>query len=169
MTVDTIAAATRVLTVGVDPGLSGAIAFLEDDGQIAGVYDLPVVRDAKLAWIHGGQLSSMIIDHKAFRRCTAMVERVNSMPQQGIASAFQFGVGFGSVLSVLQALGVAIEFVRPTEWKKSYGLGGDNKAKHQALHKARLLYPDAELGLAKHDGRAEALLIARYAMNRRTK
>lgn len=167
MSVDTISAPPRVLTIGFDPGLSGAVAFIEDDGVVAGVYDLPVVRDAKLAWIHGGQLASMIIDHKAHRRCTAMVERVNSMPQQGIASAFQFGVGFGSVLSVLQALGVAIEFVRPTEWKKSYGLGGANKAKHQALNKARLLYPEAELHLAKHDGRAEALLIARYAVTRR--
>jgi hypothetical protein len=35
------------------------------------------------------------------------------------------------------------------------------------LHKARLLFPLAELSLAKHDGRAEALLLAHYALNRK--
>ena len=85
------------------------------------------------------------------------------MPGQGIASSFQFGVGFGSILSVLQALHVNIEFVTPAVWKKSYGLGTD---KHASLHKGRLLFPTADLHLAKHDGRAEALLIARYELTK---
>ncbi len=81
------------------------------------------------------------------------------MPRQGIASAFQFGVGFGSVLSVLQALHISLEFVTPAVWKRAYGLSRD---KHASLFKARLMFPTAELNLAKHDGRAEALLIAEY-------
>jgi hypothetical protein len=85
------------------------------------------------------------------------------MPAQGIASAFQFGVGFGSLLGVLQALHIRIELVTPAVWKRSYGLGKD---KHASLHKARLLFPTADLHLAKHDGRAEALLLAHYALTR---
>jgi hypothetical protein len=54
-----------------------------------------------------------------------------------------------------------LAFVTPAVWKASYGLSKD---KHASLHKARLLYPTAELHLAKHDGRAEALLIARYGL-----
>ena len=152
------------LTIGIDPGLSGAIAILEGHaGEFVSVTDLPVIRDLKLAWINGSELQSIILDALGGRTARAMVERVSSMPGQGIASSFQFGVGFGSILSVLQTLHIAIEFVTPAVWKKSYGLGKD---KHASLHKARLLYPTAELNLAKHDGRAEALLIARYALNR---
>ena len=88
------------------------------------------------------------------------------MPGQGIASSFQFGVGFGSILGVLQALHIRIELVTPSSWKRSYGLSKD---KHASLHKARLLFPTAELHLAKHDGRAEALLIAHHALTRSAK
>jgi crossover junction endodeoxyribonuclease RuvC len=91
-----------------------------------------------------------------------IVERVSSMPGQGVASNFQFGVDFSSVLSVLQALHLPLEFVTASVWKRSYGLGKD---KHASLHKARLIYPTAELDLAKRVGRAEALL-ARYALSR---
>lgn len=156
---------TRTLTLGIDPGLSGAIAMLDCDGKARFVRDLPVIRDKSLAWIDGGELQSLILNERSGQPITAMIERVGSMPGQGVASSFLFGVGFGSVLGVLQALAIPIEFVTPGTWKKSYGLAADKKA---ALHKARLLYPDMELHLrlAKHDGRAEALLIARYARSR---
>jgi crossover junction endodeoxyribonuclease RuvC len=152
------------LTIGIDPGLSGAVAVLDQAGDLVSVTDLPVIRDLSLAWIDGGSLQSIILDALQGRQARAIVERVSSMPGQGVASSFQFGVGFGSVLSVLQAMHIAIEFVTAAVWKKSYGLGKD---KHASLHKARLLYPTAELHLAKHDGRAESLLLARYALNRR--
>jgi len=38
--------------------------------------------------------------------------------------------------------------------------------KQASLDKVRLLYPSADLGLAKHDGRAEALLLAHWFLNR---
>ena len=47
------------------------------------------------------------------------------MPGQGVASSFQFGVGFGSILGVLQTLQIPIEFVTAAVWKRSYGLGKD--------------------------------------------
>lgn len=150
------------LTIGIDPGLTGAIAFMDGDG-IPVVWDLPVIRDKSLAWIDGAALQSLIINEREGRHATAMVEQVSAMPKQGVTSSFHFGVGFGSILGVLQALSIPIEFVRPGAWKKAMGLTSDKKA---ALHKARLLYPDVDLHLEKHDGRAEALLIARYARSR---
>lgn len=152
------------LVIGIDPGLSGAISILDPAGDMVSVTDLPIIRDLKLAWVDGGALQSIILDALGGRTARAIVERVSSMPGQGIASSFQFGVGFGSILSVLQTLHISIEFVTAAVWKRSYGLSKD---KHASLHKARLTFPTAELHLAKHDGRAEALLIARYALNRR--
>lgn len=154
------------LTIGIDPGLTGAIAILAADGSFVSVADLPVIRDAKLAWIDGSELQSMILTSLEGRTAVAVVERVSSMPGQGIASSFQFGVGFGSVLGVLQALHIRIELITASSWKRSYGLSKDKRA---SLHKARLLFPTAELHLAKHDGRAEALLLAQYALTRSAK
>jgi len=151
------------LTIGIDPGLSGAVAILDAAGCIETVRDLPIIRDAKLAWVDGSELQSIIMAALHGRTGTAIIERVSSMPAQGIASAFQFGVGFGSILSVLQALHLPLEFVTPAVWKRSYGLSKD---KHASLDKARLLFPMADLRLAKHDGRAEALLIAHYGLTR---
>lgn len=151
------------LTLGIDPGLSGAIAVIDAAGEVVALADLPIIRDLSLAWIDGSELQSIIRTALEGRSAVAMIERVSAMPKQGIASAFQFGVGFGSVLSVLQAMHIPLELVTPSAWKRSYGLGKDKCA---SLHKARLLFPSAELHLAKHDGRAEALLIARYAQGR---
>ena len=151
------------LQIGIDPGLTGALAIIDDAGAVVTLADLPIIRDLSLAWVDGSALQSLLLDAIGGRQCRAMVERVSAMPKQGIASAFQFGVGFGSILSVLQALHIPLEFVTPAVWKRSYGLSKD---KHASLHKARLLFPSAELHLAKHDGRAEALLIARFAQDR---
>ena len=151
------------LTIGNDPGLSGAIAILNTEGAIESLRDLPIIRDKSLAWVDGSELQSIIMAALRGRAAVAVIERVSSMPGQGIASSFAFGVGFGSLLSVLQALHIRIEFVTPAVWKRSLGLSKDKDA---SLHKARLLFPLAELHLKKHDGRAEALLIAHYAMSR---
>ena len=151
------------LTIGVDPGLCGAIAVLTDQGDVEGLTDLPVIRDGRLAWIDGGALQSFLVDTLHGRQARAIVERVSAMPRQGVASAFNFGVGFGSVLSVLQARQVAIELVTPAVWKRAMGLSADKSA---SLGRARLLFPTADLGLAKHDGRAEALLLAHWALSR---
>jgi hypothetical protein len=151
------------LVVGIDPGLTGAVAILAPAGEVECLADLPVIRDGRLAWIDGGALQSLLIGALAGRPARAVVERVSAMPHQGVASAFNFGVGFGAVLAVLQARQIGIELVTAAVWKRAMGLSSDKAA---SLHKARLLYPGAELHLAKHDGRAEALLLAHYAVNR---
>lgn len=153
-----------MLTLGIDPGQSGALALLDSDGQAELVVDLPVIRDGRLAWIDGGSLQSTLLNALRGRPCRTVVERVSAMPGQGVASSFAFGVGFGSILATLQTLQLPIELVTPASWKLAMGLGRDKRA---SLDKARLLFPTADLSLAKHDGRAEALLLAYYAQNRR--
>ena len=152
-----------MLVMGVDPGLTGALALLDADGQVELVADLPVIRDRSLAWIDGAALQSTLLDAIRGRPCRAVVERVSAMPRQGVASSFAFGVGLGSILGVLQTLHLPLELVTAAQWKRALGLSSDKRA---SLDKARLLFPTVDLGLAKHDGRAEALLLAHYAQNR---
>lgn len=153
-----------MLTLGIDPGLTGALALLDADGIPVLVADLPVIRDRSLAWIDGAALQSTLLDAIRGRQCRAVVERVSAMPRQGVASSFAFGVGLGSILATVQTLSLPIELVTPAAWKAAMGLTRDKRA---SIDKARLLFPTADLSLAKHDGRAEALLLAHYAQTKR--
>lgn len=153
-----------MLIAAFDPGQKGAVAILDDNGAIELLADLPIISDKSLTWVDGGSLQGMLLNAIRGRPCRAVVERVSAMPGQGVASSFVFGVGLGSILGVLQALHLPIELVTAASWKRAMGLSSKKAA---SLHKARLAFPTAELHLAKHDGRAEALLIATWARERR--
>lgn len=149
--------------IGIDPGLTGAIAILSPHGEVEELADLPVIRDGKLAWIDAQPLTSLLIDTLRGRPARAIIEREQAFPGQGRSSCFNFGVSFGSLLALVQARYLPIELVTPATWKRALGLSRDKKA---SLDKARLLFPSAELHLAKHEGRAEALLLAHWALTR---
>lgn len=144
--------------VGIDPGITGGIACLDVRTGDYHVQDLPIVRDKSLAWIDGGRLIEIL---KVYGPNVAVIERVSAMPKQGVSSSFHFGMGFGSILSIIQAAHVSLELVTPVTWKKWMKLPG-GKDKKASLHRARLLYPKADLKLEKHHNRAEALLIATW-------
>lgn len=158
----------NAITIGVDPGMHGALAFLDGDGQLVAVHDYPVSSDGALAWIDGADLYALIGAQLAAMPkapVTAWVERVGAMPMQGRTGIFTFGLATGSVLAVLQMHNVAIEFVTPVKWKGHFGL--IRKPKDASLAKARLLYPQAPWFTNKgHVDRAEAALIARYGRRR---
>ena len=148
-----------MIFAGLDPGVSGALAVIDDDGQLVTLADLPIIRDGKLAFVDAPALVSLMIEARQGRAARIYVERVSAMPGQGVASTFSFGVGFGSLLAACRFVAMPLELVTPATWKRALGLSSDKRA---SLGKARLLFPTAELHLAKHDGRAEALLIAEY-------
>jgi crossover junction endodeoxyribonuclease RuvC len=163
---------SALVTIGIDPGISGGIAFVGEAGELQGLADLPVMRDGKLSWIDGGCLQSMLIDTLGGKQAHVIIERVGAMPKQGVSSSFHFGMTFGSILSILQARHLPIELVSPAKWKREMGLIRDpgkpiTTYKRQSIDKARMLYPAAELSLSKHEGRAEALLLAHWARCRR--
>jgi crossover junction endodeoxyribonuclease RuvC len=91
----------------------------------------------------------------------AVVERVASMPKQGVASTFKFGMSVGIIHGVLLSSGVPLELVTPSMWKKGMKLTGTDKDAARAL--AIRLYPTVQgLHLKKHQGRADALLLGRF-------
>lgn len=162
--------------IGIDPGISGAISLITVQARYVAVHDMPTmlanktgnkqqVNVAELARI----LRAMLIDNPDVR---AVMERVTAMPSQkpgpngervgmGATSAFMFGKGVGHIEGVLAALGIPVEFVTPGQWKRALGLpGGKDKESARAL--AQQVFPEAPLGLKKHHGRAEALLVAKW-------
>lgn len=148
-----------MLYAGIDPGAKGAMAILDPAGNPLKVVDLPLIEDKNTCWVDGSELTSKIRELNISNGITFAVERVASMPRQGVSSTFKFGCNFGSILGALRVLQFPIELITPTTWKKHFQLDSDKKA---ALHKARMMFPTAELHLEKHEGRAEALLLAYY-------
>lgn len=153
------------LIIGIDPGISGAVAHL--GAQYAGIADMPTTRAkrGKTALdVDGPELRQFLVRTCVNRGiCTAYVEQVQSRPRQ--AGQFAFGMNYGRVLGVLEALGVPIVHVPASKWKPAMGLRGEDKATSVAL--AAQLFPHLKDQLygprgAPLDGRAEALLIAYY-------
>jgi crossover junction endodeoxyribonuclease RuvC len=140
--------------LGIDPGISGAVAFYFPamPDKIA-VDDMPTaagdVDPATLAQ----RISQMRPD-------LAIIERVHSMPRQGVSSTFRFGSSFGCAIGVVAALGVPTHFVSPGRWKRHYAIGSD---KEQARALALRLWPASiHFGRKRDHNRAEAALLARY-------
>lgn len=153
-----------MLILGIDPGLSGAIAFLHGD-QLLHVEDLPTVDvahgDKSRKEISPALLHDRII-HTDIKISHAMVEHVWSSPGMGVTSSFRFGQAFGCIMAVLACAGIKTHLVRPAEWKRAFAL---NKDKAISREMAIRLWPDQShyFARAKDDGRAEACLIAEYA------
>jgi crossover junction endodeoxyribonuclease RuvC len=143
--------------IGLDPGSSsGAWAVINADGQYIGCGDLPV-KDGRIDAIDLYRLLRTEIPvHVA-------VEDVHTMPGQGIASSGKFMRAAGAIEAVAAIIADSVTLVRPQVWKKYHGLIGMEKK--ASLDLARYLWPDAPLKLAKHHGRADALLMALWLKN----
>jgi crossover junction endodeoxyribonuclease RuvC len=144
--------------VAIDPGKTGAIAHLDDDGRFCCVEDMPAV--GKM--VDAAGLASFIRGagnrFGSTNAIRVIVEHVGAMPGQGVTSMFSFGVSFGITLGVVATLRLPLELVRPAVWKRDMGLSRDKEASRL---KALQLFPDAAdmLKRKKDEGRAEALLL----------
>lgn len=152
----------KSLVLGVDPGLSGAVAILRGD-TVELLEDLPVVQFSTARIKHridGAMLASLIEPFASDIRL-AVVEHVGARPGEAASGAFCFGFTSGCILGVLGALRVPYVTPSPIKWKNAMGLGKD---KTLSRSRAVAMFPDAAPKLARvkdHD-RAEALLLAAY-------
>ena len=151
-------------TIGIDPGLSGALSFFLTSGMmLLGVKDMPVMSSITGKGRVVDVLELAII-MEPFRGWVShcVIERVGSMPTDGVASAFKFGKNAMAPEALAQAYRMPVVFPTPGMWKKKAGLL--KKDKGASLTMAKSLFPEkADLfKLKKHEGRAEAVLIAMF-------
>jgi crossover junction endodeoxyribonuclease RuvC len=157
-----------VIYVGIDPGLTGAVAAIFPTGAVQ-TWDAPTAWDGKKNRLLISDMRKILKTIVAAGdprdrpdlAIRAAIERVHSMPEQGISSAFSFGEGFGYWQGLLSGLEIPFDLVTPQAWKKAL-LAGAAKEKDASRIRAQQLFPTADLRLKKHHGRAEALLIAEY-------
>lgn len=151
------------LFLGIDPGLNGAIAILHADGSMHSVEDMPTLLRGKGTVKREVDAAGLahLLRPIASEIQMAVVEKVGAMPQQGSASTFSLGHSYGTATAVIAALGIPLQLVAPVTWKKRMALTRDKEhARATAIH----LWPAAPLSRKKDADRAEALLMARYAI-----
>ena len=142
------------MILGIDPGAAGAVAIMSDNGYLIDLHDLPHMKGHGISAAILTEMLSEVDDVKH-----AFIERVAARPGQGVVSAFNFGMNFGTIRGVCSALRIPVSLVTPAKWKRDMGLTAD---KDQARARAAQLWPGAagQFARKKDDGRAEAALIA---------
>lgn len=138
--------------IGIDPGVSGGIAVIDENGDVLRVSKMPDTEEDLLEELKHG-----ICITATGRAHFATLEYVRSTPQMGVVSAFTFGRGYGALRMALTSLRIPYEEVTPPKWQKAIGCRtkGD---KNVSKAKAQELFPNIKITHAN----ADALLIAEY-------
>jgi len=151
-----------MIVIGIDPGLSGAIAFYDTVEGAVEIADMPTVEISRNGKnkreVSAVLLSNILTRHKVE---AAFLERVNAMAGQGVTSVFSIGRSSGMVEGILAAYDIPTTLVTPQAWQKAVG---QRAGKDGSRERAMQLFPaQAELfQRKKDDGRSDAALIAYY-------
>ena len=138
--------------LGIDPGISGARALIDEDGNLIEIID------------NADRFNRM----DGYTLALVALEAVHSMPKQGVASSFKFGAEFGWWLGWLAALSIPYIEVTPTKWQKAVLdiRPAKGTAKEAVWQFCRRRWPTAEISTARGKrlyGRSDALGLAYYA------
>ena len=163
------------MIIGIDPGKSGALCALKPLGAEVQVVKMPVlekgidaqaVRKILVGWGDGVEYNGGIdydID-------LVVIEKVHSMPKQGVASSFKFGMTYGQLQGICVGLGLPFILVTPQQWKKTILTGYDWKGhKEVAIQYVKQRFPDINLKPTERSRKdsidmAEAVCIALYGL-----
>ena len=146
---------TEEFTIGIDPGVSGAISVFNKNDFVT-VFDMPFFFESGKKYIDTPKLYELLLQYKITR---ANIEKIHSTPQMGVTSSFNFGRSYGVILGVLAASEIPVKFITPQEWKRRFNLIGTKKdaAREKIIH---MLPKHKELfRLKKHVDRADAVFI----------
>jgi len=143
-----------MISIGIDVGKSGGVAIIDSISQ-----DSPLKAVKCPETVH--DMAGLIQWHRWESRLTmCVIEKVHSMPKQGVKSMFTFGKNFGQWLGILSAFEIPYIEVTPQKWMKYYGAMPKEKKdrKNHLKHLAQSLYPSDKVTLYT----ADAILMAHY-------
>ena len=155
-----------MLIIGIDPGISGSICFL-DNGKILDVIEMPIMTDGKKnkKQVNGSQVYNEITKRiKQFEKnqIRVVIEHVSAMPGQGVTSMFNFGQSFGILKGICTAMQLPMYFVRPAKWKKYFNLIKSEKDASRTRAIEIFPYFSSHLSKKKDSNKADAILIASF-------
>ena len=154
--------------IGIDPGLSGYIVVISQEGILLHSFPMPIIKGKKndlnlIALFDYFDNFSTSADIKL-----AVLEKVHAFPGQGVTSMFRFGECFGAIQMTLTGNRIPYQLVTPQAWQKIM-LAGENKKgdKSASIKVAQRLFPDVDLRRTERcttpdHNKADALLLAEY-------
>lgn len=158
------------MIIGIDPGLKGAIAYIDIAAGMVGIMDMPVIvterpgkkKGGKRAYHTGVDVKSLYGALREAEGAPIMIEKVSVFVGAANTSSETFGRAVGRIEAVALLSSEVVDYVLPMVWKRYYGLIHGTKDDSRAL--ASNLFKNGAhfFKRKKDDGRAEALLIAAY-------
>lgn len=159
-----------MIAVGIDPGLTGAVAFVDSRGTHV-IEEMPTLALPGNPYVKrrvdGRKLADVLRAHcpvgEPVRVLVEAVHTIGSGGRAGNALQTQGSLlrTLGAIEAVLEVLRLDFESVDVRRWKGFYALGAD---KDESLDVARRLYPSASLKRKADHNKAEALLIAHFGL-----
>ena len=166
--------------IGIDPGMNGGLVAITPKTVV--VTPMPSTERDVYSWFYA--LPDIGYQNGAMAwNMMATIEKVSSMPRNGVASMFKFGWGYGGLRMSLIAVNIPFEETTPQTWMKAFGIaprvkpkkkrgstkkvGGesDTQWKDRLRAKAQQLFPDLECwgwNVTEQRKVSDALLIAEY-------
>lgn len=150
--------------LGIDPGLSGALALYDPVKPHIAVMDMPTLEissNGKKRRVIDLYQLAQFFDMWSGQIIKAFIEDPRSMPNDGAVQAFKFGFCCGVAQSMVAANFIPMALINPRVWKTAMKLSSDKDASRLV---ASQMFPQfsGNWNLKKHDGRAEAVLIGVY-------
>ena len=150
--------------LGIDPGISGGIAFLDADGFLEWGVRTPIIQGKKREYDVRGMRATLTRAASASDSLLVTIEKVHTLPRDGRVGAFNFGCGYGLWLGLLTGLEIPYMEVGPQRWQAAMlaGLPRGPHTKTSAVRAAKSLFPTIPVQVKADWGIADAALIAGY-------
>ena len=103
--------------IGIDVGLSGAIAMMQGE-TLTGIFDMPTVtldRNGKAK--RQISIPELIAILDEFKPEEAYIEKVFAMAGQGVTSVFSFGRSLGAIEGVIAARSIKATLITRQTWQ----------------------------------------------------
>jgi len=148
--------------IGIDPGLSGALARIVPSAGIAEAVPLPTLSDGTRRFLDLMAIREILTGWISGTSPSVLLERAQPMPRDGPVGAFRYGEVYGALKAVLACLEIPFETVHPATWKARML---ESKGKDAARILATQLFPQKEALFRPKNSHnmAEALLLAEYS------
>jgi len=151
--------------VGVDPGKMGAVAEIKPDCYMD-VIDMPLSANKEISVPDLVKFFEQIVfkANAESEEIFCVIEKSQAMPKQGVKGVFTYGVGYGTIRTLLYVYEIPFQEIHPMTWKKEFNLIKKDKSESVAV--AQKMFPKQAFYTERGrmlDGRAEAILLAEYA------
>ena len=158
----------ELIIVGIDLGADGGLCFLDKQGKIKYLTEMPIRKDRIVEPVEIYDLLKSLLEKYDLH---AVVERTFPNKESSRTSSYNFGRNVANVETVIQCLRIPLQKIVPENWKKHFTL--INKTKKDSVLVAVELYPDyTDRFIRKNnhdskrgvylDGLAESYLIGEY-------